>query len=104
MFAQVSKTLIYALTPIFAQLLFFSCYHTLSKGQFLYQKGDIGLGFFIVVRGQVQLLVKPEGSDEFKQSKQVYDNELFAYRESKVPRPDYAKIVTDTCELLELNI
>lgn len=43
----------------------------LKKGDFLYKQGDIGERFYFVVSGSLEVIVKSEGSDEFKYSKTI---------------------------------
>lgn len=96
--------------------MLFSRLHELGKGQYLYRKGDPnGLGFFFVLKGRVELLVTSAQSttsneavideSEMKFSKHVEVNEYFAYRGTSFsePRNDYARIVSDSCELLEID-
>ena len=54
---------------MFAQLMMFQSFRTLTKGEFLYKAGDIGKYFYIVVTGKCELLVKTLGQSDFKFSK-----------------------------------
>ena len=58
--------------------MFFNSYHQLNKNDFLYKKGEQnGQGFYYLVEGKIELLVKSEGDDEFKFSKSIDKGEFF---------------------------
>lgn len=93
--------------------MLFTRQHKLSRGEYLYKKGDKnGLGFFFVLSGRVELLVT-SGSQasaevqesDMKFSKHVEANEYFAYRGNSFnePRTDFARIASENCELMEIN-
>ena len=75
----------------------------LKKDDYLYQKGDDGSGFYFVLEGKIEVLVKSDDSDEFKYSRTVDTNEYFCFRKSTEPRSDYAKIASERALVLELD-
>jgi CRP-like cAMP-binding protein len=87
--------------------MFFNSYHQLNKNDFLYKKGEQnGQGFYYLVEGKIELLVKSEGDDEFKFSKSIDKGEFFGFRQTSYmdPRTDYAKISSEKAIILELNV
>jgi CRP-like cAMP-binding protein len=52
----------------------------LEKGDFLYKQGDIGSRFYFVISGSLEVIVKSEGSDEFKYSKSIDTNMYFGLK------------------------
>jgi CRP-like cAMP-binding protein len=80
-------------------------YTTLQKGDFLYQQGDNGQRFYFVVSGALEVIVKSEGSDEFKYSKTIDHNTYFGLKSNpKEPRGDNARVTSEgTCEIIEFD-
>lgn len=86
-----------------SQLLLFSNWIDLKKQEFLWEKGDEGLMFYFMVTGNAELIVKSSDTGEFKYSKGADLNTFFGYKELKEPRVDFARMVTDKCEILSFN-
>jgi CRP-like cAMP-binding protein len=80
-------------------------YSQLAKGDFLYKQGDIGQRFYFVVSGALEVIVKSEGSDEFKYSKTIEVNTYFGLKSNpKESRGDNARVTSDgTCEIIEFD-
>ena len=77
----------------------------LAKGEFLYKQGDIGSRFFFVVSGSLEVIVKSDGSDEFKYSKTIEVNTYFGLKSNpKEARGDNARVISDVaCEIIEFE-
>ena len=85
----------------------YSKFHTRAKDEFLYQKGEQnGQGFFFLVSGKVELLVKSDANDEFKFSKGIDKGEFFGFRQTSYnePRSDYARVTSDRAQFIELSV
>ena len=82
----------------------------LKQDEFLYKKGDSGSGFYFVVDGQIEVLVKPhaqpdEDDTEFKFSKSVDPSTYFGQKTDPTePRNDYARIKSEKCQVIEFDV
>lgn len=87
---------------MFAQLLLFSKVITLSENDLLYKEGDIGSGFWFVLTGKLQVLVKAQ--DEYKYSKTIDESTFFGLKQFYTePRIDIAKVTTSKCQVIEFQ-
>jgi len=83
------------------QLLLFSEYKKLKKNEFLYESGEDGRKFYFIIKGVLEVIVKSEGSDEFKFSKSVDQSTYFGLKKNfKDVRGDNARVTTDDCHIL----
>jgi CRP-like cAMP-binding protein len=80
-------------------------YTSLSKGDFLFKQGDLGKRFYFVVSGALEVIVKSEGSDEFKYSKTIDVNTYFGLKSNPAEsRGDNARVTSEgTCEIIEFD-
>ena len=77
---------------------------TFKKDDFIYQPGDSANRFYFMIRGKVELLVKTEGTDEFKYSKGIDESQYFGNTKNfNEMRNLYAKIISDKAEVLSIN-
>ena len=76
--------------------------NNLQKGDFLYKQGDTGERFYFVVSGALEVIVKSEGSDEFKYSKTIDNSTYFGLKSNpNEPRGDNARVTSEgTCEII----
>ena len=77
----------------------------LKKGDFLYKQGDIGERFYFVVSGSLEVIVKSEGSDDFKYSKTIDQSTYFGLKSNPLePRGDNARVTSEgACEIIEFH-
>jgi len=69
----------------------------LSKGDFLYKKGDPTPDFYFVLKGKLEIVVESsDGTGEYKLSKNADEFEFFGLKQSATDsRHDYARVATD---------
>ena len=51
--------------------MLYASFQTLEKGQFLFQPGDATNKFYFVVSGQIEIIFKKEGDEDFKHVKSI---------------------------------
>mmetsp|Transcript_37798 Transcript_37798/g.57862 ORF Transcript_37798/g.57862 Transcript_37798/m.57862 type:complete len:100 (-) Transcript_37798:1172-1471(-) len=88
---------------MFGKLLLFSRWISLTKQEFLWEKGGDGSKFYFVVTGNLELIVKSQGSDDFKFSKGIDCSTFFGLKEVIEARYDYARVLSEKCEILEID-
>ena len=71
----------------------------------MYKQGDVGERFYFVVSGALEVIVKSEGSDEFKYSKTIDVNTYFGLKSNPTEsRGDNARVTSEgTCEIIEFH-
>jgi signal-transduction protein with cAMP-binding, CBS, and nucleotidyltransferase domain len=76
----------------------------LSRGDFLYKKGDTSQWFYFMLKGKIEIMVDGGAPGEFKFSKNADEFDFFGMKQfTSEQRNDYARVVSETAWVLFIH-